>query len=111
MLAFGGMGGGINRSFPGFKEGKRLAFLSVGEQHPAPSGIMVGGLSTNYLRNQRLRNRMLHSSDGITSPGAVVLCEDISHGLYCHLLCALAESASIVKLWSLFACEFTHSIT
>jgi hypothetical protein len=98
----------MNRNFPGFKGGKQLQLVSIGDQYRSPSGIMVGGLSTNYYKSPRFRDQMQVLMDEYSSPDAVTLCRDTSQGLYCHLLCALAESASIVKVRSLFACEFTH---
>jgi hypothetical protein len=104
------MGGCMNRFFPGFQGGKTFALLSAGDQWNTPSGIIGGGLSTIYYRSDRFRNRVRDPKTEFCAPDAVILCHDVNQGMYCHLVCALAQSPAIVKLFSYFAGEFYKKI-
>jgi hypothetical protein len=104
------MGGCMNRFFPGFQGGKTFSLLSAGELCNTPSGLVGGSLSTTYCRSDRFRNRVRDPKTEFCAPDAVILCHDVNQGRYCHLVCALAQSPAIVKLYSYFAGEFYKKI-
>ena len=101
------MGDDINRFFPKLEQGLSFSLLSAGMQWETPSGIKGGGLFTNYYRSSRFTNRVRNPKDEMCAPDAVVLCNDINQGMYCHLVCALAQSTSIVRLYTLFSGKST----
>lgn len=109
------MGDDINRFFPKLEQGLSFSLLSAGMQWETPSGIKGGGLFTNYYRSSRFTNRVRNPKDEMCAPDAVVLCNDINQGMYCHLVCALAQSTSIVRLYTLFSGKntfhFLHCLT
>lgn len=104
------VGGCMNRYFPGFQGGTTFSLVSAGLQWNTPSGIVGGGLTTNYYRSDGFRNRVRDPKNENCAPDAVILCHDINQGMYCHLVCALAQSPTIVQLYSYFAGEFNKMV-
>lgn len=68
-----------------------------------PSGIKAGAISTNYFRGPRFQNRVKNPDEEYCVPDEVILCDDTSQGMYCHVLCALAQASAIVKVYGTFA--------
>jgi auxin responsive GH3 family protein len=87
-----------------------MSLQSTGMRFTTPSGLMAGGATSNYFASPSFKNRVRDPKNECSSPDAVVLCKDAAQSLYCHLLCALSDSTSIVMLYSFFACEL-KSIT
>lgn len=98
------------RCFPGYKDGKGLNIAFAGKQQDTPSGIKAGALSTNYFRSERFRNRIKNPNGDYCVPDEVILCEDSGQGMYCHLLCSLAQAPEVVKVHSLFAATIVAAI-
>ena len=92
-----------NRDFPGYKDGKGMTLAFAGKQVDTPSGIKAGAMSTNYHRGPRFLNRVRSPSDEFCVPDEVILCGDTNQGLYCHILCSLAQAPEIVKVYGTFA--------
>jgi auxin responsive GH3 family protein len=68
-----------------------------------PSGIKAGAQTTNYYRGPRFRNRPYNPDQEGCVPDEVILCDDTDRSMYCHLLCALAQSPEVVKVYATFA--------
>ena len=90
------------------KQGKVLNIAFAGKQKITPSGLKVGAWTTNIYRNPRFLDRDKGPDDEFCVPDEVILCDDITQGIYCHLLCALSRAPEIVRVFSIFAGKGYH---
>ncbi|KAG0567623.1 hypothetical protein KC19_7G149200 [Ceratodon purpureus] len=95
--------GALYRSLFPVKQGKVLNIAFAGKQKITPSGLKVGAWTTNIYRNPRFLDRDKGPDDEFCVPDEVILCDDITQGIYCHLLCALSRAPEIVRVFSIFA--------
>ncbi|KAG0603026.1 hypothetical protein M758_10G060100 [Ceratodon purpureus] len=98
------------RDFPGYKDGKALSLAFAGKQMDTPAGIKAGAMSTNYFRGPRFRDRVKDPNEEYCVPDEVILCNDTNQGMYCHLLCALAQAPAIVKVYGTFAASIVAAV-
>uniref|UniRef100_A0A7I4CJG6 Uncharacterized protein n=1 Tax=Physcomitrium patens TaxID=3218 RepID=A0A7I4CJG6_PHYPA len=105
-----GQGDLCNREFPGYKDGTSFTLAFAGKQIDTPSGIKAGAQSTNHFRGPMFRNRVRNANREYCVPDEVILSDDTTQSMYCHLLCALAQAPEIVKVYGTFAASIVSAV-